>query len=258
MDNRETIQLAYDSLGRRVSESDSLSGITINRVYAPRQETISLSSGAVASTIHRHYDGLGRPSVLLANGTQIAQWSYAAGAPSSIAYSPGTYLSFGYDTVGRVNSARLSGNGSSSLATLYRSFGSDNIPHQYTLKVGTSSVETNYFMTDDAGRVMAQRSARPGLSSSPSTLENSAVSSQLNSTASIYGLDGAANWLTRSGPQPLSTIVDSANRYSSINGEAVQNVRRRSPVIPGTTVSVGRTQSINFGDRRCKFTTVAV
>jgi YD repeat-containing protein len=42
--------------------------------------------------------------------------------------------------------------------------------------------------------------------------------------SSQYVLDGASNWQQRLGPQPLNAVIDSANRYSSINGVTVQNV----------------------------------
>jgi RHS repeat-associated protein len=219
----ETTAVLYDSLGRPVSESDSLSGVTVNTVYALREKTTSFTTGATTSSIDRRFDALGRPSVLQVNGSQVAQWTYAAGAPSAINYLGGTQVAFGYDPLGRVISETAE-NGNSAIASVNRSFGSDAIPHQYTLKVGTTPVETNYFTTDDAGRVTAEEAAHPGVATPPATLDNSGVLPHLDSNARQYTLDGAANWLARSGPQPLNTVVDSANRYSSINGQTVQNI----------------------------------
>jgi RHS repeat-associated protein len=218
----DTTDLSYDSLGRRITESDSLSGATIHTVYAPREKTISFSTGATTSSIDRRVDALGRPLALQVNGSQIAQWTYAAGALAAINYLGGTQVAFGYDAFERVIS-ETAGNGTSAIASVNRSFGLDGIPHQYTLNVGTTPVETNYFMTDDAGRVIAEEAARPGVSTPPATLENSDVLPHLDSMATQYTLDGAANWLARSGLHPLNTVVDSANRYISINGETVQN-----------------------------------
>jgi RHS repeat-associated protein len=219
----ETLDFAYDSLGRRTSESDNLSPFTLSRVYGQRTEHIQLTASAASVSIDRATDALSRPLLLQVNGQSIAQWQYANGGPSSLNYVGGTVLSYGYNSIGQIVSTSVM-NGNLSLASVSRSFGSDNLPHQSTLNVNAVPVETNYFEADTAGRVIAEQTVTPGLATPPPTLENSDVASLLTAAGAQYTLDGAANWQARSGPQPLNTVIDSANRYSAINGQTVQNV----------------------------------
>ena len=219
----ETSQFTGDSLHRRISESDSLSPVTISHVYGARDETITLNSVSTSSSIDRQVDALGRPLLLSLNGQPIAQWQYGSGAPSTISYTGGNVLSYQYDSNGRITSENVS-QGATGLVSISRSFGSDYLPHEYTLKVNSIPVETDYFMTDDSGRVVAEQSNRPGTSSTPSVFGNSDVTPLLGAAGSQYVLDGAANWQSRSGPEPLTTTIDSANRYATINGQTVQNI----------------------------------
>ena len=133
-------------------------------------------------------------------------------------YAGGTVLSYGYDTVGHIVSENVT-KGGATLAAVSGSFGSDNLPHSdRSLQVNALPVEF-VLETDNAGRVIAEQSVTPGLATSPPSFGNSDVASLLTTAGAQYTLDGAANWQARSGPQPLNTVIDSANRYSTINGQ---------------------------------------
>jgi RHS repeat-associated protein len=219
----DTVSVGYDSLGRRVSESNSRSPFTLNRTYAPLADHLQIASAAASATIDRTADALGRPSLLQLNGQTLGSWQYLNGALRTLGYGNGTSQSYTYDALGRLTSAGIA-SGSTGLAAVRKGWGSDNQPHQSTLQISGASVETDYFETDTAGRVVAEQAINPGLQNPPIALENADVASALTSTATGYTLDAAANWIARTGPTPQVLTVDSANRYATINSATVQNI----------------------------------
>lgn len=221
-----TVTATYDSLGRAVAESNDQLPYRIVRTYGPLTEYVELfgaTSGTAAGSVERMTDHLGRPSSLKANGQTLAQWQYANGALSSINYSGGSVLHSGYDVLGHANATSVV-NGGNAIASVTRSFGADDIPHQVTLTVNSTPVETAFFQTDESGRVITEQQVRPGVANLPSSLGNADVALYLTPSQSQYLLDGASNWQQRLGGAALSTTIDSANRYGSINGSGVTNI----------------------------------
>lgn len=219
----QTTTLAYDSLRRRVSEMNTQNSIAVNYSYGTSSAVVTLNQGSNTITLERDFDKLRRPLSLQVSGQATAQWQYANGAPASISYFNGTSLSYGYDAIGRIVSETVT-RGSIGLTAITRAFGSDNLPHEYTLSIKSTPAVTNLFQTDNSGRLIAEQANAPGLAGLQVSFQNSDVSALLNQNATIYTLDGASNWLARLGLQPLTTTIDGANRYASLNGQDVQNI----------------------------------
>jgi len=221
------IKLTYDSLGRRVSETDSTTNLTLSHIYGANDEQIQIGT---LGSLHRYFDVFGRPLRLEAIGKLLASLVYSQGEMAAVHYADGALLKVSFDDRLRViNEAVTRGGSAIGVARINRVFGPDDTPHLQTLSIGGLSVESRLFATDTAGRLVGEGVRTPGLPGSPGSFTNAQAKTAWGPSGRTYTLDGAANWSSVSGARSLATQVDTANRYVSLNGSAVTNVQGGGP-----------------------------
>jgi len=244
--NGSVVTLSYDSLGNRISESNSMSPIALALTWDPMRGPVSTELQSVAtpsltSTIAKAYDARGRLSTVAINKLAIAQYTREPGQ-GKISYGAGSVVEQpSFDTFGRQVGVDVS-IGGQILASLHDSVGVDGIARERQRRFGSGQVLTDAYEVDGAGRVTEENLALSGVASTANTnyVSNATVDSYftnpslLGTNFRFYQLDGDSNWLSRTDAQ-----TDDKAAFESVPAgwNQYQQFGRDSAGTPGATWS---------------------
>ncbi|WP_081070579.1 RHS repeat-associated core domain-containing protein [Burkholderia stagnalis] len=220
---KQTVALTYDSLGRKLSESNDALPLSIAHTYAPGSVTTSLvRNGTAAASFTTQYDTLDRPTGLSLGPNAIAIFDYAQGALAKISFGNQVIGAMLHDARARVAGMNLTLNGAPVASTMVIRGIDDNI-HQRQRTFGTQPPLSDLFKVDGYGRVTSENRQVPNVTLIPGDATNSDVDARWSNAApsSAWALDDAANWIARTGVGAMQPTIDSLNRYTAINATLV-------------------------------------
>jgi RHS repeat-associated protein len=220
-----TTRFQYDSLGRKISESNSAQSLSFTRSFAPRRagslaRTTTQFVGSGTTTLVHSFDELDRISRISINGASpLAQYQYFNGALATVALGNGVSETRAYDDHARPIGVALSGKGTS-IASLSEGLGDDDVPRIRLRQLGSQPPLADLFKTDSAGRVTDENLGVAGVTMPIGNVINGTVAPLWSaaSPSSSFVLDGAANWLQRLGVGAFTPNIDATNRYSTLGG----------------------------------------
>jgi len=201
----ESIQLVWDSLGRKVYEQSSLAPFGIEH----RLDTYGFKSttGVQGAEVSYKRDALHRLTNVDLGTDNLATYNYAAGTiggPSSIDFGSGVHSIFGYDTRGRQIGVVLQ-DAAGPFAAVRDTFGVDGIVRQRIHVVKGETPFADLFSTDGAGRLTGEVTVSGSLKPAavvPFQTEpsNTTVAPYLGSVpgARSYALDEGGGWTQKS------------------------------------------------------------
>jgi RHS repeat-associated protein len=219
----------YDSLGAPLREYNDALPFGVEHAYSTHERTTRLLYGnATAASLVRINDGLGRPTSLALGKAMLAEWTYT-GALTDVLYGNGAKAHATYDDRVRAVGLHVTSPSGAALAGIDQRLGADDAPRLRQLAVGATWKGTDLFKADAIGRVTNEDRLVPNVSvvaasGLASDVPDSAVDAawNLQSTWSAYSLDGAGNWLARTGAGAFTPTIDATNRYTAINAEVPQ------------------------------------
>ena len=225
-DHSATVRFQYDSLGRKQSEANTAQSLSFSRQYAPRTAAGAASvttqlSGSSGSTLVHSFDELGRLSSISLNAATVAQYQYPAGALGQVTLGNGVTETWSYDNHARAIGIALAK--SSALASLNEGLGDDDVPRIRQRQIGAGAAVSDLFKTDSADRVTDENLGVAGVTMPGGNVTNASVTAlwSTSNPASSFVLDGAANWLSRSGAGAFTPTIDSVNRYTALDSTPV-------------------------------------
>jgi len=262
--NGVRVSFTYDSLGNRVTESSDASPLALTLVWDPNagpESTTLVGKGVQVGipTIGKTFDDRGRASVVTVNGRPIAHY-FREGGQGCIQFGllstscSGIVSQPSFDQLGRMTRLVVSVSGQE-VARLQDALGLDGVVRERQRQFAGSDLLTDVFEIDSAGRVTAENT---GLVSVPDlrTFDGSFFSSNSSVDPYIsdstlrgdgfrtYGLDGNANWLSRTDSQGVSTasFVSSPsgwNEYQQLGRDTEGNSNVTWSYVAGTVSWIG-------------------
>jgi RHS repeat-associated protein len=228
-EHTSTVRLKFDSLRRKVSETNDAIPFWLTRTYTPRIPSVPAHTdteivvGTGAVTTIRSTDELGRIASVSLHGESLAQYQYARGALDQIKFNSGVIQSMSYDDHARLVGVALRRD-DSQLAVLTEGLGDDDVPRMRRQQVASLAATTDLFKTDLAGRVTDENLRVPGLTVPAGNVTNDTVAPLWTPTqpTSSFALDGAANWSSKTGSGALAPVIDNANRYTALGSASVK------------------------------------
>jgi RHS repeat-associated protein len=222
-----TVSFGYDSLGRRITETNSILPLSVSHTYditgQPFTTTI-LQNGQQIASISNAYDSIHRLKSVALNGTPIVKlFNYGGiGSPTKITYGSGALAII-------TRNSRNSATGvditlaDRLIASQHDALGSDAVSRQRNRQFSNSPTITDLYEVDDAGRVTAENLARVALPLAGDDLSNADVDPLFDKQFawSVFTMDSASNWVNRDGAGGFKPTVDNFNRFTSIDGSNV-------------------------------------
>jgi RHS repeat-associated protein len=241
--------LAWDSLGDRISESTAIPGTTpaLTMSVSHRYDGRGLPTSSTLGTMteRRAFDALGRLTDVFVGSetTPVAHFAFGGlGGPISRTYSNGIATTYGYDALGRVREM-TDRKGTEQVAKWQWSLPLDGVPRAAVSWRGSAPL-TSVYNIDASGRVAGEdhgiASVIADISASTSTPSaNTAIRPYLHlgrtsptggfGTGTVgsawrdYTMDGRDNWVVRQGGTAglnVTPSLDLEDAYTSFGGAA--------------------------------------
>jgi len=243
--NGVTTTLAYDSLGNRILDSISTAPFSVSDTWDPVGGPLRTTFSFVRSpTVTRTFDDVGRLKDVRVNGDPVATFKRETDL-GKIVYGLGKVVAQPtFDHRGRKVGVDVSLNGTP-MAFIHDALNVDSVVRERQRLRG-GQVVTDFYQLDDAGRVVGENLAMgaiPSLSLPSADLADKDIAPYLSdptksgNTYRLYGVDGVANWLSRT--EAIGTATTQFTSPVGLNQYQVGPEGQNWQYIAGTVSQIG-------------------
>jgi RHS repeat-associated protein len=229
-----TVSMAYDSLGNRVGEWNTVLGQALGVSNDFDGRSRPSRTDVAGHVVARSFDPLGRLASLTIDGESLpaVRFDYQGlGGPARRQTSSGVVTDFVYDGFGRLE-GQTDTRAGTVLSQWRWEMPVDGVPRIAGLRRSGQTEVVSAFRVDMGGRVLAEdhglgAAGGPTLSPASSYAQADAAVAPLIGAGSddrTYGLDGRHNWRSRTSSSnialDLTAVFQADDRWSLLNGNA--------------------------------------